>query len=218
MGWWWSSSQGAAEDEPIQSPPHNETPFSAPTPEPPISAPDIANTPRKLTRDEQTDADLAELLVQFSPETSTHTSPRAARTDGSEPTTTTTDTTPITPDSLFPTTMSCRAAFDSAFYCQSLGGQFNNVYRYGGMRDCSEKWGQFWFCMRTKSQPEERKRSMVLDHYRQRAVKYKVGPSSEDVWEVREEPVEGAFAGDLEALEREEVERGGGSVGGEEGV
>lgn len=59
---------------------------------------------------------------------------------------------------------------------------------------------------------------MVLDHYRQRAVKYKVGPSSEDVWEVREEPVEGAFAGDLEALEREEVERGGGSVGGEEGV
>lgn len=47
----------------------------------------------------------------------------------------------------------------------------------------------------------------VQDHYRQRAVKYKVGPSSEDVWEVRLERIEGAFEGDLEKLEREEEAR-----------
>ena len=46
----------------------------------------------------------------------------------------------------------------------------------------------------------------VQDHYRQRAVKYKVGPSSVDVWEVRLERIEGAFEGDLEKLEREEEE------------
>ena len=50
---------------------------------------------------------------------------------------------------------------------------------------------------------------MIQEHYRQRAVKYKVGPSSEDVWEVRTEPVQGAFQGDLEALEKEEAEEVG---------
>lgn len=55
---------------------------------------------------------------------------------------------------------------------------------------------------------------MIQDHYRQRAVKYKVGPSSEDVWEVRTEPVVDAFRGDLEALEREEREgEGEGELG-----
>lgn len=54
---------------------------------------------------------------------------------------------------------------------------------------------------------DELRMKTVRDHYRQRAVKYKVGPSSEDVWEVRLERVEGAFEGDLEGLEREEEER-----------
>jgi len=202
MGWWWSSSQDT-EDRPTQPPPQYE-PFA---PEPP----DIADTPRQLTRDEQADADLKELLAQLSAEMATHTSTHASRPDGSDhspatSTSTTASSDSISPDSLFPTSMSCRQAFDSAFYCQSLGGQFNNIYRYGGMRDCSANWWQFWFCMRTKSQPEEKRRRMIQEHYRQRAVKYKVGPSSEDVWEVRTEPVVGAFQGDLEALEREEGE------------
>jgi hypothetical protein len=54
-------------------------------------------------------------------------------------------------ESLLPTDMSCREAFDAAFYCQSLGGQFTNLYRYGGIRSCSENWSDFWFCMRMKS-------------------------------------------------------------------
>lgn len=53
---------------------------------------------------------------------------------------------------------------------------------------------------------------MVQEHYAQRAEKYKVGLSSEDVWEVREEAVVGAFGGDLEALEREEREGERGEV------
>ena len=64
-------------------------------------------------------------------------------------------------ESLLPTEMSCRQAFDAAFYCQSLGGQFNNLYRYGTIRSCSENWKDFWFCMRTKGYPPEQKEGMV---------------------------------------------------------
>jgi hypothetical protein len=89
--------------------------------------------------------------------------------------------------------MSCRQAFDDAFYCQSLGGQFNNVYRYGALRSCSEHWSQFWFCMRTRSKAEETKRREIQEWYRKKEEKYRVGPSSEDVWEERNERVDRAF-------------------------
>lgn len=91
--------------------------------------------------------------------------------------------------------MSCREAFDNAFYCQSLGGKFNDIYRFGEMKSCSDHWSSFWFCMRTKSKPEDTKARLIKEHYMQRAAKYKLGPSSEDVWEVRSEPLEGAFRG-----------------------
>jgi hypothetical protein len=44
---------------------------------------------------------------------------------------------------------------------------------------------------------------MIADHHRKKAVKYKTGPSSEDVWDLRTEPVANAFQGDFRALERE---------------
>jgi hypothetical protein len=93
--------------------------------------------------------------------------------------------------------MSCRAAFDSAFYCSSLGGHFNDIYRYGQLRSCSDHWNDFWFCMRVKNSynPRETKERMVQDRYREKEDKVRSGPSSEDVWRVRGEGerVEGAF-------------------------
>lgn len=47
------------------------------------------------------------------------------------------------------------------------------------------------------------RKEMIRNHYRKKAVKYKTGPSSEDVWEVRMEPLKGAFQGDFEKMERE---------------
>ncbi|KAL8730088.1 MAG: hypothetical protein Q9166_004287 [cf. Caloplaca sp. 2 TL-2023] len=117
----------------------------------------------------------------------------------------------ITPSVLLPSTISCQSAFDSAFYCQSLGGQFNNVYRYGTLRDCREQWKQFWFCMRTNRGflgDEERERR-VREHYRLRETKYRTGPSSEDIWNPRTRMVEGAFERSLEddeQMEREQAE------------
>ncbi|GJN84768.1 hypothetical protein VFPFJ_07068 [Purpureocillium lilacinum] len=94
-------------------------------------------------------------------------------------------------ESLLPTEMSCRQAFDLAWSCNSLGGQFNAVYRYGEMRSCSEQWDDFWFCMRTKSYTGELKDKMVRAHYREKEWrKYGAGkPSSEDIWESRTEKV-----------------------------
>jgi hypothetical protein len=67
--------------------------------------------------------------------------------------------------------------------------------------------------MRSRSYKKEEKEKMIRDHYRKKHIKYKTGPSSEDVWELRKEPVEGAFEGDMEALEKhmkEKAEAGSG--------
>lgn len=112
----------------------------------------------------------------------------------------------ISPDALLPRTMSCRQAFDQAFYCQSLGGKFNDIYRYGALQDCSEQWGAFWFCMRTRQYGEKDKEEHVRDYYRGREErkKRKFG-SSEDVWDVRTRAVERAFWKDPDAEEGGEV-------------
>lgn len=115
----------------------------------------------------------------------------------------------ITPSNLYPTEISCRAAFDAAFYCQSFGGQLNNVYRYGSFRDCRQHWSDFWFCLRTNRGflGDEEKQRRVQKHYQLRELKYKVGPSSEDVWKGRTRMVEGAFEGYLEDERRIASER-----------
>ncbi|KAL5115915.1 hypothetical protein ACEQ8H_006231 [Pleosporales sp. CAS-2024a] len=100
-------------------------------------------------------------------------------------------------DPLLPRTMSCRAAFDSAFYCSSLGGHFNDIYRYGQLRTCSEHWSDFWFCMRVKNSYSGThiKERMVQERYRDKEEKLRQGPSSEDVWRLRghHERIVGAF-------------------------
>ena len=60
--------------------------------------------------------------------------------------------------------------------------------------------------MRTRQWEKGDREKAIADHYRKKAIKYKQGPSSEDVWEMRTEPVKDAFQGDLEALEREVAE------------
>lgn len=104
--------------------------------------------------------------------------------------------------------MSCRQAFDQAFYCQSLGGKFNDIYRFGHVKDCSEQWGAFWFCMRTRTYPAKEKEDSIRDYYEQRdARRRKEVGSSEKIWELREAPVERAFWRDPDA-----EDDGGGDV------
>jgi hypothetical protein len=159
MGWLWSSSTPPAE-RPISTDPPSPIPSQEPQPPPSHlqqSEPPSVST-RSPTRDELAESELRSLLEELEadirpsstkynrvpqppPSHSTHPPPSNLTVE----------------ESLLPTEMSCRQAFDAAFYCQSLGGQFNNLYRYGNIRSCSENWRDFWFCMRTKSYPPEQK-------------------------------------------------------------
>ncbi|KAE8378711.1 hypothetical protein BDV26DRAFT_261048 [Aspergillus bertholletiae] len=195
MGWWWSSSS-PSKNEP-QITPLNTRP-------PPESSEVPPSQPRTLTREERADAELKQLLASLEGDinkgseashesSSSAESPKSASSPPSS----------IAPESLYPDTMSCRSAFDYAFFCQSFGGQFVNVYRYGELRSCSEHWDNFWHCMKTRTWSDGARKKAIRDHYRKKTIKYKTGPSSEDVWDLRTEPVRNAFEGDFAALEKE---------------
>ncbi|KAI1807717.1 hypothetical protein F4811DRAFT_413812 [Daldinia bambusicola] len=99
---------------------------------------------------------------------------------------------PIT-ESLLPTSMSCRQAFDLAYHCNSLGGQWVSVYRSGSARSCSELWDDFWFCMRTRTYSGPQKEEAIRAHYRRKEyLKYHAPgrPSSTDVWQPRDHLLE----------------------------
>lgn len=190
MGWLWGSSP---KDTPKDTP--QDLP-SAITPE----VPKQNVPPKTLTPDEQADLEWSQVLADLRSEDAS-LSNRAVRPDGSlEPQT---PQSAIAPESLYQDTMSCRNAFDYAFFCQSFGGQFVNVYRYGELRSCSDHWDNLWLCMKTRTWPEDLRRREIRDHNRKKAIKYKTGPSSEDVWDVRLDPAKESFKGDFAALEKE---------------
>ncbi|KKK26139.1 hypothetical protein ARAM_005990 [Aspergillus rambellii] len=200
MGWWSSKSPAPpnVESQSTPSPPSDTLPTQPSPPPPPPQ--------RTLSREEQADAEFKQLLASLesdinrSPNSSPEQSSSSPSTQSPE-----SDSAPasIAPESLYPDSMSCRTAFDYAFFCQSLGGQFVNVYRYGELRSCSEHWDNFWLCMKTRTFRDSERKRIIRDHYRKKAIKYKTGPSSEDVWEVRMEPMNEAFQGDFAALEKE---------------
>ncbi|PLN80270.1 hypothetical protein BDW42DRAFT_171154 [Aspergillus taichungensis] len=200
MGWLWKSSSSPPQEN-ANPPSANDAP-QPPTPE-----------PRALTRDEQADAEFKQLLASLEsdisgkgpaqPSPSTEKQASAAPSAPSSTPAPSSSPSSIAPESLYPDSMSCRSAFDYAFFCQSFGGQFVNVYRYGELRSCSEHWDNFWHCMKTRTFSDHERQKAVREHYRKKAMKYKTGPSSEDVWDMRMQPVRNAFQGDFAALERE---------------
>ncbi|RDW69147.1 EMI1 family protein [Aspergillus mulundensis] len=196
MGWLWNSStptKSSSESQATQSPALE----GLPNPTPPQLQSQTQT--QKLTREEQADAEVAQLWASLKNDINQpeQTQEASSKSDlQSSPSS-------IAPESLYPDTWSCSDAFDYAFFCQSLGGQFVNVYRYGELRSCSEHWDNFWLCMKTRRFPEMEKKKVIRDLNRKKAIKYKTGPSSEDVWAVRMEPVKGCFQGDFAALERQ---------------
>ena len=159
-----------------------------------------------MGREEQADAELNEFLASLNAEESPQQlRARSSSAQATEPNTSVSPAPPssIAPDSLYPDTMSCRSAFDYAFFCQSFGGQFVNYYRYGELRSCNEHWNNFWTCMKARAYSDEERRKVIRNLNREKTIKYRTGPSSEDVWSLRTEPVKDAFHGDFIALEKE---------------
>ncbi|RSL71651.1 hypothetical protein CEP53_001393 [Fusarium sp. AF-6] len=190
MGWLWSSSNKDKPSTPTEEAPPTSTPTQPPT-------------------SSTTDPEIQKFIDLFESEKNTKPEPPSQKdqqqSSSSLPSWLTLKksaraTTPTPSDipprdalseALLPTDMSCRQAFDQAWACNSMGGQWNAVYRYGEMRSCSEHWDDFWFCMRTKGYSPEMREKAIREHYRAKEfVKYGPGkPSSEDVWESREERV-----------------------------
>ncbi|CEJ80543.1 hypothetical protein VHEMI00720 [[Torrubiella] hemipterigena] len=188
MGWLWSSSQSKTDSpSPSQDQPAAATPAPAPAQSRNESEDPEIQKFLELLKTDETSQDAVRNSSQTS-QTPSWLSRLASRADPNAPESQPAPVRDALSESLLPTEMSCRQAFDLAWGCNSVGGQWNGVYREGGMRSCSDQWNDFWFCMRTKSQTGPVKDQLVRAHYRDKdfAKYYAPGKrSSEDVWEAR---------------------------------
>lgn len=217
MGWFWSSSSPADKAASSTSEITFPTPSSStqdythnhttPSNQPPLSREaqadkDVENflasleandTPTNTyTRTKPSTSQDATSSTPAPQETPTHYAPTGTTDPSSHPVDL--DTLDISPKALYPRSMSCRQAFDQAFYCQSLGGKFNDLYRHGGIRSCSDQWSAFWFCMRVKNLGDNERGQVISEWYEKREERIKAERgSSEDVWEIRTAPVKRAF-------------------------
>ncbi|RGP77320.1 early meiotic induction 1 [Fusarium longipes] len=204
MGWLWSSS--SSKEDKTTAPVENTPPTTSTT----TSSTSTLTTTPSSNSDSNTDPELQKFLDLLETEKNKPTPTQDEQQSSSplswlslkkSPRSTAPKPSDIPPrdplaEALLPTDMSCRQAFDQAWSCNSMGGQFTAVYRYGEMRSCSEHWDDFWFCMRTNGYSAEQRERAIRDHYRAKEfTKYGPGkPSSEDVWESRGEKVpEGTF-------------------------
>ncbi|KAG4423005.1 hypothetical protein IFR04_003917 [Cadophora malorum] len=237
MGWLWSTSAPA-------TPSTQENNSSIPSQSPANPTPSTSNLPpaeKPASRDDLAEQELANFLKELdadvrpsstkynrvprNPPSSTHHSQsQSSSTQNADA-----SNEPLA-EQLLPTTMSCRTAFDEAFYCNSFGGRWNDLYRYGTLKSCSDNWNNFWFCMRTRTYGDEQKAIAVKEHYRQReSSKYskELGKeSSEDVWKSRDKKVEWGeafnapfpgFSGTDEEWRQRELDRRSGKVDGSMG-
>ena len=177
-----------------------------------VTAGERAQAARKATSSPELNSKLSSYLGQIASAFAQRSSPThsASTTDTSSVTLVADrDASDVSFEAVADENLTCRAAFDYAFYCQSAGGQMMNVYRYGEYRECSHLWKEFWLCMRAKAYPEAERRKIIKQHNIGKLEKYKKGPSSEDVWEVRDRldfDAPEMFKGDYGRLEREHRE------------
>jgi hypothetical protein len=187
MGWLWSTLKAAA----APSSQGQAIPSSQSESEHPV-APHPAPAKAPASADQELQSFLQEIEADTRPSSTKYNRiPKQPPSSGAPASTPSNE--PLS-EQLLPTTMSCREAFDSAFYCNSLGGQFNNLYRYGTVGACSENWDNFWFCMRTRGFGDRERQEAIRGRYREKEKRRygrdEFGKSSEDVWKTRDKKVE----------------------------
>ncbi|KAB8627220.1 hypothetical protein FH972_026053 [Carpinus fangiana] len=195
-GWWWG---GLSPSTSTSSPSANDRASFA------KDEPSTSTKDKPLSRDEQSLADLRTLFTSIDPDRAAAASAAVKTRSDDRARAIAAGEDDEDEDSLYPTTMKCAGCFDQAYYCSSLGGQLTNIYRYGGMRSCSDLWAQWRFCMRTKAMGGEERKDRIKEWEQRKVIKYKVGKSSEDVWAVREQPIDHPFAKDLDRGDEADV-------------
>lgn len=240
MVWPWSTTASSTPswDSPPSSAQENDNkppPAQLPSETTVVPPQSTTATPKALSQEDIAEQELQAFLKEFAADVEPK-KPKFTRLSGQQQQSTSRKSPTTTSDAedkrllseqLLPTTMSCRQAFDEAFYCNSLGGKFNDLYRYGGLKSCSENWSAFWFCMRTKNYGRELKEEAIRDHYRRRdQLRYSKdmeGQSSEDIWKSRDKKLQWGeafnvpfpkFDGNDEEWNRQERERRRGRVDG----
>ncbi|KAI0336126.1 hypothetical protein GY45DRAFT_1342223 [Cubamyces sp. BRFM 1775] len=84
----------------------------------------------------------------------------------------------------------CMKLFDDFLLCNVISSQARSLYRYGEMATCSPKLEDFKFCMSIKGMHPEEKRDVWLRRRAEWWARRRSGKSSEDVWDVRTEPLQ----------------------------
>ena len=191
MAWFWKSSPKENIHRPrtseCQNSEHSNTSTQSPSPlQTSCSSTPTSVDPEQQTREEHAFQDLKSILTDIDPQRSERAASAARIQAETKP--------DVVEDSLYDSNMSCSQCWDLAYQCNGMGGQLRNVYRYGGLRSCHEWWAQWRFCMRTKAMSEDTRRVKIREWNQKKALKYKMGRSSEDVWETRDEAVEKPFS------------------------
>ncbi|KAK9452259.1 uncharacterized protein V1518DRAFT_410756 [Limtongia smithiae] len=91
----------------------------------------------------------------------------------------------FSPADVFPSEMSCRQQFDELVKCHSVAGQARNIYRYGTIRDCNDRWDMFKFCMAVSMDEEPVRSKRIKQYYKEKVARDLAHGSSEDVWKIR---------------------------------
>ncbi|RPD63245.1 hypothetical protein L227DRAFT_651483 [Lentinus tigrinus ALCF2SS1-6] len=84
----------------------------------------------------------------------------------------------------------CMKLFDDFLLCNVMSSQFKSLYRYGEMATCSPKLEEFKFCMSLKGMHPEEKRDVWIHRRAEWWARRRMHKSSEDIWDVRTEPLE----------------------------
>ncbi|KDQ53622.1 hypothetical protein JAAARDRAFT_161752 [Jaapia argillacea MUCL 33604] len=83
----------------------------------------------------------------------------------------------------------CMKLLDDFLLCHVMGNQLKSMYRYGQMSVCSPKLEEFKYCMTIKSLHPEERRNAWIRHRAEWWASRRLAKSSEDVWELRTEPL-----------------------------
>ncbi|KAI0072721.1 hypothetical protein K474DRAFT_1667498 [Panus rudis PR-1116 ss-1] len=84
----------------------------------------------------------------------------------------------------------CMTLFDNFISCNIISTQVKSLYRYGHMSECAQKSEDFKFCMSNKSLHPEEKRDAWIRRRAEWWAKRRLTKSSEDVWDMRTEPLQ----------------------------
>ena len=199
MGWFWGSAQApeaskqpASIDATRDPRPSSTKPAQRSTSSSSAATAPLLSMKAPPTRDQLAEAELRSFLqsLEASSTLASDSLSTSAANPTSSPLSETFDPstpTPLTTAHTLPSSVSCRTIFDNAFHCQSLGGQWNSIYRHGSFRKCSELWYDFWWCMRTNrgSMTDGERATSVRKRYEAKEKQLREGPNSEDIWQER---------------------------------